>query len=452
MFKRQVLWFLLLLTPALLAQDAILDRYIRDALENNLALKQHTFSYRESMAALTEARGMFMPSLSIDARYSRAGGGRMIDIPVGTLVNPVYQTLNQLLGQNRFPTNIPDQTVPFLRKEEQETKIRVIQPIFQPQVYYNYKIKSNLKEVEEAGKNAYARELVAEVKTAYFNYLKTVQVLKIYDQTESLLKENLRVSESLFKNQKVTKEAVYRARAELSQLEQEKSGAINDQTLAASYFNFLLNRPLDADISLSEVQAGETAGLNLGDAQKLALQNRDELKQLRSAEKAADNHISLSKSAFLPGLTAVLDYGIQGEKYRFTSKDDYWMASAVLQWNLFNGFQDKARVQQAMLQKRKQNSRLQEVEKQVQLQVRQAYYNMEVSKQSITTAADRLVSARQAFQIVDKKYGEGMTPQIDYLDARNAFTRAEINQILTTYDYRIRMAELERATATYPLK
>lgn len=37
-------------------------------------------------------RGMFLPSVSIEARYSRAGGGKIIEFPVGDLMNPVYGT------------------------------------------------------------------------------------------------------------------------------------------------------------------------------------------------------------------------------------------------------------------------------------------------------------------------------------------------------------------------
>ena len=65
------------------AQDEILENYIRVGIENNLALKQKTFSLEQSVADLDEARGMFFPSIDITARYSRAGGGRDIIFPVG---------------------------------------------------------------------------------------------------------------------------------------------------------------------------------------------------------------------------------------------------------------------------------------------------------------------------------------------------------------------------------
>ncbi len=445
--------FLFLVVTSAFGQDGVLDKYIAVALEKNLALRQQDFSFQKSMAALREARGMFLPSIGIDARYSRAGGGRMIDIPVGDLVNPVYQTLNQILGQQYFPTNIPNESVPFLRKEEQETKVRLVQPIFQPALIYNYKIKSDLSNAQESARDVYARQLVAEVKKAYFNYLKTVQVALLYKKTEVLLNENLRVSEKLFENQKVTKEAVYRAQTELSSLQQEIAEAQKNRKLASAYFNFLLNRALNDSIGIVDAkmlsQPAQIADLKA--AEEKALEGREELRQIYSAANAAKNSASLSKSAFLPGLSVAVDYGIQGEKYRFTSKDDYWMASAVMQWNLFNGFQDKARIQQAQIEKKKLVMRNLELQNQIRLEVRKAFYELEVARKSLSTARDRLRSARESFQIMNRKYAQGMALQIEYLDSQNALTRAEINEIITSFDYRIGLSELERATASYPI-
>ncbi|MEJ2538305.1 MAG: TolC family protein, partial [Calditrichia bacterium] len=120
--------FLILTTSLLQAGESVLTQYVDEALQNNLALKQQQFSLEKSLAALKEARGLFLPSVGINARYSRAGGGREIEFPVGDLVNPIHQTLNQLLQQPVFPGNLQNEVIPFLREREQETKISAVQP------------------------------------------------------------------------------------------------------------------------------------------------------------------------------------------------------------------------------------------------------------------------------------------------------------------------------------
>lgn len=444
MYKLIPFLILLFIVQTSAAQNTILESYIEQGIENNLALKQQDFSLQKSLAELKEARGLFLPSLNVIARYSRAGGGRAIEFPIGDILNPIYQALN-------IPIMLENEQILFMREKEQETKVRLIQPIFQPSIYHNYKIKNYLSKVQQEAKNVFTRQLVADIKTAYFNYLITVEVVNIFKETENLLKENLRVSESLFENQKATKEIVYRARAELSELEQEIAEAEKNRELAASYFNLLLNRPLDENIVIADEESSPPImGMDLAQAENEALTNRPELQQIKYGIEAMKSGLRLAKSNFLPGLSVAVDYGFQGEEYRFTDEDDFWMASAVLQWNLFNGFQDKAKVEQRLMEKRRLEAQLTELEKKIELQVREAYQNLVVVRKSILSAEDRLASARKSFEIVSKKYKEGMSPQIEYLDARNSLTQAEINQVITRYSYQIRLAEFEKVTGSRP--
>ena len=85
------------------AQNPILENYIREGLESNRGLKQKQLDYASNLAALKEARGLFLPDISLNARYTVAEGGRMIEFPVGDLLNPVYSTLNMLTGSSQFP-------------------------------------------------------------------------------------------------------------------------------------------------------------------------------------------------------------------------------------------------------------------------------------------------------------------------------------------------------------
>ncbi len=433
------------------AQQSNLEKYIQDGLQNNLALKQKEFSLNRSVAALDEARGLFMPSIGINARYTRADGGREIIFPIGDLMNPVYSSLNALMGIDAFPTDLPNESIRFMREKEQETKIQLIQPLFKADIFYNYKIHSNLTDIQKAERDLFARALIADIKKAYYNYLITDNLVKLANTTEEILKENLRVSESLFNNNKATKDVVYRAQAELSGVEQRKAEAEKSKMVASAYLNFLLNRDQESEILADSISVSpEKIDVDLDEAISLALKGREELKQLEFAWEAADNKIGLSKSGYLPDLIFAADYGFQGEDYRFTSDDDFWTASLVLRWNLFRGFQDKARVEQSEWEKKQIEARQLDLENKIRLQVRDAYQSVIVSETSISSAKDQLKSANKTFEIIDRKFREGMSRQIEFIDARSTMTNAELNYIVTLFEYYIRLAELERAVAFYP--
>lgn len=55
-------------------------------------------------------------------------------------------------------------------------------------------------------------------------------------------------------NDKITVDVVYRAKAEVSEIEQKLLEANNNRELAQSYFNFLLNKPLESEIILTQIQ------------------------------------------------------------------------------------------------------------------------------------------------------------------------------------------------------
>ena len=79
-----------------------LDALVVEGLAANPLLRARSFAVDREDAAVAEARGRFLPSLTANARASALAGAPNL----GALINPAYAALNQLLGQNAFPTNI----------------------------------------------------------------------------------------------------------------------------------------------------------------------------------------------------------------------------------------------------------------------------------------------------------------------------------------------------------
>ena len=123
------------------------------------------------------------------------------------------------------------------------------------------------------------------------------------------------------------------------------------------------------------------------------------------------------------------------------------MASVVFSWTLYKGNQNRSKKAQAMLDKKKLEVQKIELEKQIQLQVQDEYHTLQAARLAIAAAREREQSAKRSFEIVAKKYEFGTAPQIEFLDARTTYTNAAINHIITRYEYLIRMAKYEQASA-----
>ncbi len=444
--KNIVYLIILLLIPALLKGQPVLDSYISYGLDNNLALKQKESDYEKSLEALKEARGLFYPGISFNARYTVSEGGRIINIPVGDLMNPVYATLNSLLSTNIFPV-IDNQEVKFLRPTEHETKVRVVQPLFNTDIYYNSRIRKEMTIIGEMDVDQYRRELTAEIKKAYYNSVMADAILNMLNDTRKLLVENVRVNRKLIKNDKVTVDYLYRSEAELNKFDQEIENARKNRVVAFAYFNFLLNKPLSDTIIIQyPVQFPSLAELT-GNYTSNALENREEIRKLEYYEKISGLQVKMSQSQKLPDLYAVADYGFQGEEYEFNREQDYMQASAILTWNLFEGFTNKARIRQAIIRKEMAETQLEEAKRQIELQVIGAVSELSAADKGIVAAESRLKNAREGYRIVEKKYSEGQASLIEYIDARTSMTQAEENLIISRFKYLSAYAEFEKITA-----
>ncbi len=444
-----IIIFLFTLLPTIAGESKILRSYIKQGIKNNLALQQKNIELEKSIEILREAKSMFLPSISIEARYSKAGGGRTIDMPIGDLINPVHQTLNQLLlAQSQtpyFPGNVENQSIPFLRKTEQETKLRIIQPVFVASLYYNKKIKKEFVDLKTISVDIYKEELKFEIKRAYFIYLKTLKVKELLLETELLLNNNITFSESLFRNGKVTEEVLLRSRAELSSLKKELYSAEKNIILSASYFNFLLNQPMDKNILIDNIISTPTySEKKIEDLIYAAYKKRGEIKKFKHAISIKEQSIKIHRSSILPTITAVFDYGIQGENYRISKDSDYWIGSLVFSWNIFNGGKDSSRRKQALLDKMILQKREEEVKKQISLEVKKAYYNYFETKKTFEADIDLLETRKKGYDIVSKKYKQGMIPQIEFIQSRKNYTDAKIKHTMTLYDLHISKSELEK--------
>lgn len=442
--------YFFILTP-LLSQENSLESYILEGFQHNLALKQKEMNYNKSLAALSQSKALFYPNIGFNARYSVADGGRTIDFPVGDLLNPVYTTLNQLTQSQQFP-QVKNEQIYFLRPTEQETMLSLYQPLFNSDIFFQYKIRKNLSDAAFIGIDLYKRELVKEIKTAYYNYLKTVSALKLVDQTLEVVKENLRVSERLVANDKVTVDAVYRSRAELSKVERQMAEAEKFHESAKSYFNFLLNKPLESYIEIDSNNIFiDSLLLSSAESIDVALQNREEFMQLEEYMRASEHNLKLNKFNRTPTLNLGVNYGIQGETYTFNDKSDFLMASVVMQWKIFHGMETRSKIQQASIEHEILQEQQKELKNQVSMQVIDAWYGERAAAKAVVAARTQSLSATKAFEIVRKKYNQGQTSLLEFINVRTDMTNADLNLILASYDYEISRAELERAVGTYPL-
>ncbi len=443
---------------------AVIDDYVHTGLADNLALANQSLETQKSLAALDAARARFFPELALSARYTRAEGGREISLPLGQLLNPAYQTLNDLLvaggGTPRFPM-LADQSFPLQLPREQDTRLTLRQPLYAPAIPAGVAAASAAASASEFARLTFVRQLRRDIAIAYLDWLRAGNSAQIIAASAALLVENLRVNESLFANGKNTHDAVLRAQAELLAVQQQRDEIANSVVKARSYLNFLLNRSLETPLEMAAFAAaplppaGDLAmsaapASTLAAATQNAIASRPELRQLEAAEHAAAAQLRIAHAARKPSLAFGIDAGSEGIDYGLGRKYNYTSASLVATWTLFDAGARAAAVSQARLAGRQLRNEQQLASARVELEVSQAYDNLRTTIESLATARARAGAARAAFTIASRRRDAGMASTLEFLDARSALTSAELNENLTRCALLQRQVEFDYARGDSP--
>jgi outer membrane protein TolC len=416
-----------------------LGAIVAEALRNNLGLAQEDLAVERAEAEVREARSRFLPALSLDSRYTELSGG----LNLGDFVNPAYSALNQVTGADRFPTDV-DVTVPT----RHESRVRLTQPVFDASILAAHALARHTRDGQQLERTAAARRLAAEAQAAFLEVGAARSARRTWQATLALVTESERVAQRLVDAGKATPDQVLRARADLRDVEQSLSEARQVEDAAARALNRILRRPLDDAVEeLPDSALRFEITVTEEQAVVSALARREELAGTEAGIRAAEAGVRLASASFLPSVALAADYGFQGSDLAFRGDDDFTAISLVFSWSLFNGGGDQARRSAARADEERLRLRRTDLEDQVRLDVRQSYDAAVVARDAIATSEARLAAARRSFELVRRRYEEGLATQVEFLDARTSYTNADLNRSATLYRYAIRYVDLERAAA-----
>jgi len=426
--------------------QSILDAYIEEGLAKNAGLKQEVFKLESNMLALKEARSMYLPNISFMTDYFLAGGGRTVDFPAGDLLNPVYSTLNQLTGSNSFPV-LENQNILLNPDNFYDAKFRTSLPLLNLEIEYNRRIKKDQISVQQLEIDLFKRDLIKDIKAAYFQYLQAEEAVKIYDSAISLLEENKRMNEVLVNNDKAIRTSLIRVKNELVKYENLIQNAQYKSSLAKNYFNFLLNKDLDSEILIDT----SFVSVALIQNDKLSIERREELSQLQLATSINTHVIQLTKSYIIPKISTFIDLGSQGFDWKIDEDSRYYFVGVTMKWDLFASGKNYYKVRQAKVDQSILASQTDLVESQFQLQLQRVLSDFNTAISNYESAVSNLELAKVYYNDIFLLYKEGSALNIELMDAWNQLIQAELQVNISLFETYVTSAHVERASASFNL-
>lgn len=424
------------------------EKYVAEGLRTNEVLQQKNISLEKALLSLRISKGMFMPSVNLQGSYTTGSGGRSISLPIGDMLNPVYTTLNQLTDSEQFP-QIENVEENFFPKNFYDARIHTTIPILNTDLLYNQKIRQQQVILQKFEVKIYQRELVENIKVAYFSYLAATEIVKIYKGSLEFAEEGSRVNVSLIANGQGLPAYLLRAQSEIENIKAQITDTERQAHNAQLYFNFLLNRDGE-EVILAEENPGNKLihqDDNLNGHPSISA--REELGQLRQLISLNRMINKMDQSYWIPKISGFADLGSQHQNWIFNNQSRFYLVGLQVDIPLFAGFTNRNKIRLSELS-------VKNAELDYSLKTQQLTMRMEAVRDECITAyqnyrsAEKQLEAALGYQrLIDKGYKEGSNTFIETLDARAQLTAARLKTIINHYHILIADAHYERESASF---
>ena len=438
-------YLLLLFALPLFGQKSVLDEYVATAFQQNITLQQKSIQVEKAMIALKTAQSLYQPSVAFQGGYQSGEGGRSIAFPVGDLLNPVYSTLNALTKSTAFP-QIANVETNFFPRDFYDVKVQTTMPLYNKDISYNKQIQEQSISLQREDVSLYKRELVKQIKTAYYNYLLSLGLVKVYENSLNLALEGKKVNEKLLANGKGLPAYLLRSDSEIATIQAQIADAVKQNQAAQYYFNFLLNRELRAEIRIDFEVEKAVAGVY-----SVVPGVREELSLLSKSINIQETVLKMNESFYLPKLNGFVNLGSQATLNNISSKSGYYFFGLQMDIPIFSGKRNLYKVKQTQLDIASAKNALDLSTKQFNMATEIAQKNVQSSIISFQASTKSYEAASAYLRLIEKGYKEGVSTYLETVDARNQWMNAQINYQLKQFNVLIAAAAYEREAASYPL-
>ena len=209
---------------------------------------------------------------------------------------------------------------------------------------------------------------------------------------------------------------VMQAKKAVTDAKREVLAAEKDMQLARTALNGVMGSDESENLPLSS-ELFEVAPLQeLTYYQQQAKENFPLIVQAKLKQQMAAENVRVQQSGYLPDVAAIGKKYLWSENLPLTEPDN-WVVGVGLQWNLFNGLQDKHKIAQAKATQEGVALLIAQAEKDVQTLVKKLYTEIEKQREQFVSLEESLRFAEELVRARDKAFSEGLSTSTDVADA-----------------------------------
>jgi outer membrane protein TolC len=289
------------------------------------------------------------------------------------------------------------------------------------------------------------QDLIFEIVKSYYGVLVMKENTKAAEEAVKTAEASEHRMETMHKAGMLVDSDLLSARVFLSQMQDRQIRAQNDLALA----QMQLAREMGMAVATPAEPAGVLAESSaptktIQEWLQTALQERPGLRAAQLEETAMGDERKAAKAEFGPKI------GLFGSTERDAMtlggpSGTNWIAGARLDFNLFAGGAQKARLAEAAAGESKARHNVEWLRSGVQMEVRKAFLDGNAATQRAAAAHDSTEQAKESLRIVQNRYEAGLTTVTELLRAQTAQLDATTGYLSALQDWQVAQAQLERA-------
>lgn len=288
------------------------------------------------------------------------------------------------------------------------------------------------------------RDVVAEVKKAFYELYAAERALAIQEEQIKLVEQFVAIAQTKYETGKATQQDLLKAQVELLMLQNDLLMLQAERATARVDLNRVLYRPAQAQLGLTPETPVEVGGQDLAALRRAALERRPELRAAwAEVEKSAKARELAEKNRNLPDFTVEWRYmSSRGEM------EDRWMGGLSLNLPWFNPMH-AYEVKETRAMAAASRSELLATRSTALAGVESGFAKVETSRRLVQLFRTSLLpQAEQALAAAQKGYETDRVDFLSLVDSERALRGIKLSYHRTMAQLGQQFAELERAVGS----
>lgn len=292
-------------------------------------------------------------------------------------------------------------------------------------------------------------DLMVKTTEAYFNVLRASDAVTVQ---EALLRANERQLEQSKQRFEVGLVAITDVNESQSAYDRSRADVITGKNALNNAWEAL--RTIVGPIRLPLARLGEKLPLAPPEPNDIevwattAVRGNFGIVAASESANAAKKTIDIERSGYYPSVDLQAGYDVSRSGAEFNTNSDTGFIGLSVNVPIYQGGAVASRTRQAGFQFRAAQDRLDQVRRQVDRQVKDAFRGILTSIEDVKARQAAIVSARSALESTQAGLEVGTRTQVDVLNAQRNLFQAEFDYLDARYGYIINGVKLHQATST----